>query len=285
MDQLLIIARYGDKHSFAPQLDFTKWLREQEMLVSSFGSHLTHILASFIKKPLGLKENDVYCLPRAKKKFENEIERSNVLSLGFNTMISEPKGSMIFDWDYTSWLGSSPDCNLMSIIGVDIKLLKGQKKRFIQELIEQTLINDCTQFDVNCGFSAIMGRDFGPAAYATGLAAGDAPDFLLYDANAWMRFAGKQCNYRLRNVFGYNVLNCKHLDIRVGNKRLEEWIKGDPYRGQIKKLNDKLSVWTFAQDMDMNDTKYLKWNYPPVVKVRKELEKYRIFPWHEIAEE
>jgi hypothetical protein len=129
------------------------------------------------------------------------------------------------------------------------------------------------------GFAAVMPDDFMPVGYAIGLACGGAPETFVYDANAWRRYARKECDKSLRNVFGHNLLNDAHLDIGVGGETLGKWVSSSPGRGEIRAADGDLHLWTF-QEVDPGG--YLRWDCPAVVAVREELEARRVFPWQRL---
>jgi len=91
------------------------------------------------------------------------------------------------------------------------------------------------------------------------------------------------CGEVVRNVYGYNILNAKHLELAVGRQKLREWIADADYRGRIEPLDDGLFLWTFREGDDQEA--FLYWRYPPVVRVREELMKHHLFPWQRLLEE
>jgi len=129
------------------------------------------------------------------------------------------------------------------------------------------------------GFATTMPQDFMPAGYAIGLACGGAPEQFIYDANAWRRYARKECDKSLRNVFGYNILNDAHLTLDVQGSPLTSWVSAGPERGQIQALSDGLHLWTF-QEIDPHG--YLQWDCPAVVAARQQLKNHKLFPWQRL---
>jgi len=128
-----------------------------------------------------------------------------------------------------------------------------------------------------------MPKLFMAGGYAIGLASGELPEDMIDDCNAWSRFSGKECDRTLRNVYGCNILNAKHLNISVGDQRLDDWIEGSAGRGHVEPLGDGLFLWTFQEGDDQDA--FLKWDYPQVVQVREELKRHDIFPWQQFRRE
>jgi len=66
----------------------------------------------------------------------------------------------------------------------------------------------------------------------------------------------------------------------VGGQRLEDWIKVSGGWGRIEPLREGLFLWTFQEGDDQEGS--LHWDYPPVVRVREELKRHRVFPWQRL---
>lgn len=279
MDMKLIITHYGHLQRGLSKLNFIQWWRDQNNITDKLGLKLTHVMGGFLEIRDKLTQYKSYRLPRSQKRIMREIEDDNVEILALTSLITKDNGLLAYDWDFDAHFGKNITCDLVAIIGVDIRHLRKQNEKCVQDMIRESFFRDSTQLAINYGFSAIMERDALPTGYAVGMAS-LMPEYFVHDGFTWSQYAGKVCDRRLRNVFGYNVINRSHLDIKLGDQRLEEWIGESPSRGRIEILSDDLFAWTFARSK--NDTDFLAWNYPPVEKVRRELEKFSIFPWQEV---
>ena len=139
---------------------------------------------------------------------------------------------------------------------------------------------------VKYGFAVTMPRRFMPGFYAEGTASGELPEDLSWDASAWGHYSDHkpwraECDRTLRNVYGYNILNARHLDIPVGCRRLEDWLKASSGRGRLEPLGEDLFLRTFQEGDDHEA--FLAWDYAPLVRVREELKRYDIFPWQRLV--
>ena len=130
-------------------------------------------------------------------------------------------------------------------------------------------------------FAVTMPRAFMPGGYVVGVGSGEMPQEWIYDANSWRRFGGHKCDHSIRNVFGYNILNARHLKLDVGGQRLGDWIAAAEYRGRVEPLDEGLFLWTFQKSSDDKE-EFLHWDYPPVVRAREELKQYNVFPWQRL---
>lgn len=278
-----MLALYGRLDSPERSLDYSKWWSEQDRLVEARGLHLTHVFGDFLQKPRGLVEHRAYSIERYGKRILRQIESHNVNRLGLESLLTKPKGAIAFDWDYFGDFGEDSSCPVISLTGFDLTVME-VSRRSIETLIDSVVRRDSTGFLIQYGMSTIMPRNFLPAGFSIGLGCTAAPEFLRYDANAWSQFAGREHQHRLRNVFGYNILNRHHLELPVGDSTLAEWIAATPDAGRIVDLSDQLVAWTFADDQD-DSPEFLKWDFPPVEKVRRALESYSLFPWQEIADD
>ena len=272
---ILINAHYGENrpgNKAAILLEWKQWVLRQ------LGPP-TELSASFIERPDGLKEQKSYRNKKYQDMLVDEARKGNVSLLQMISMATTPKGYKMFDWDWEVTIGvadmlNGPICTL----GIDLKQLQQEPPFLIQEYEKLSRPILGTEY----GFAAIMPREFMPAGYAIGLGCTGATEEIGDDAASWGRGARKECGHVIRNVFGYNVLNSKHLDIDVGGVRLEDWIGVSADRGRIEPLGDGLFLWTFQHGEDQMD--FLQWDYSPVVKVREELQKFNIFPWQKFRE-
>jgi len=259
-----------------------RWWSWNEELVGSFELQLTHVSCLFNKKPSRMSGNKAYQLGRNRKRIEKELSAGNVQVLELDTIHSKPDGYIAFDWDHTSSLGDTDRYGAMLLVGIDTQHIdswdKSRRCAFANEVFGEA----SATMKVCYGFSTCMPRDYMPLGYALGVACGEAPEEVRYDANSWRHCVQKHSHRLLRNVHGYNVIDANHLAIRVGDLSLEQWIRQDASRGKIDSLNGSLYLWTF-EDLSEN-AEFLDWNFAPIEEVRRELSEHRIFPWQEYAE-
>lgn len=279
----LVVALCGTEFTSCRTPLFSRWWKNTEALIQSLGLSPTHIYGDFVEKPERMTENKAYSYKRSGRRFREQVSAGNVKSLTIEAMNSKPKGLISFDWDIICDFGEDLPTPIQSLTGIDMKHLADNGKRDILQFLTQRVAEAREFFGLTYGFAAVMPGDFMPAGYAIGLTTTEAPDMLVYDTAAWRRYAGRECYRLLRNVFGYNILNTKHLDIPVGGRRLEEWIRRNKNRGLLTQIGEELFVWSFQQDAD--DKEFLQWDYPPVVKVRERLTAHKVFPWAELLAE
>ncbi|MCW5138256.1 hypothetical protein [Burkholderia cenocepacia] len=55
---------------------------------------------------------------------------------------------------------------------------------------------------------------------------------------------------KLRMIYPLNVLNENHLEIRIGDISLREWIMSDSSRGSLKSISNNMWLWT-VEDADL----------------------------------
>jgi len=269
----LLVAFYGRNQpddSAAALVEWQRWVAE------SFGD-ATHLWATFAMKPEGLRNDKAYGIARYKAALDDQVARGNVTHLTLTSMASNPKGYIAFEWDWTATLGLADErFGPIFVVGLDV----GENRGIGCGLAERCESIATPMIGSEYGFAATFPQDFMPAGYAIGLACSGADEAFVYDANAWTRFAGKECGRSIRNVFGYNILNPKHLDIDVGGQRLESWIRTSSDRGRLEPHEYGLILWTFQEGDDQ--AAFLHWDYPPVVAVREDLKRHRIFPWQRL---
>ena len=275
----LVVGIYGSRkpkqESSGAILDWQNWVIEKVGVP-------THVEGRFCGDPGGLKPDKAYTFRRYHSRFDEQIATGNVELLTLTAMKSRPKGYIAFEWDWTASFGfgeGSTGGGPISALGVVLGLGRQSASELTYQYVQAVIPKLCTEY----GFAATMPQEFMPAGYAIGLACGGAPKELRFDANAWMSFARKECGKTLRNVFGYNILNSRHLNIDIGGQPLRAWIIKEAYRGRLEPLNGDLFIWTFQQDDDREA--FLQWDFAPVVRVREELEQYQLFPWQRLVEQ
>lgn len=93
-------------------------------------------------------------------------------------------------------------------------------------------------------------RDMGPGYYALGLQYGrmkpgcdeEGDDIINWDAHlACQRPV-------LRDLYRYNLLQRRHLEVKVGNSTLRKWIESSRERGALRSLGNALWVWEIPPD-------------------------------------
>ena len=53
----------------------------------------------------------------------------------------------------------------------------------------------------------------------------------------------------LRDVYAYSLLTARHLDREaVAGVRLEDWIRAEPWRGQLCTCENGYTLWTVARE-------------------------------------
>lgn len=281
--QRLLVVTYGLEVP-KPYVCFRLWWERVERLGNSLGIPPLKVYGWFKERPHRIKDGSSHLLSRSRKRFEEQAQKDNVLSLGLERL-TQPGGYCAFDWEFTAECGEGAGVNGLSYVGIDLEFARFNSDgcRSVSAFVNEVVKIGCEFAEVAYGLGFIMPWKFMAPGYAIGLGCGGADKELIHDANEWSMSASKQCGAILRNVFGYNLLNERHLDINVGGQRLEEWIRADSSRGRLEPLEGGLIQWTF-QDGD-DESAFLHWDYPPVVKVREELKKYNIFPWQRLLEQ
>lgn len=269
----MMIAVYGKSPTEAVPRSFIAW---KQWIGEKLGLP-THIEGTFVSPSKGVKNDNAYKYKRYHSQFDEEVKNENVKMLTLTSMSSKPKGYIAFEWDWTARLGITDNRHgPVAILGVDVGDYIPSNLEFIDQYVQ--LVTPL--IDAKYGFVVVMPQTYMPAGYVIGLACKGAGEKFVYDANSWRRFARKECDQSIRNIFGYNILNSKHLDILVGGQRLEEWIQASSNRGKIKPLNDGLYLWTFQEEDCKNE--FLLCDYGSVISVRETLSQYQIFPWQRL---
>ena len=281
-DSKLVVAMCGSwRKGQQVSSTFASWWRERETIAARFGLTLTHASGDF-ETPSDLKKYQAYRLPRSRKRFEDEVRKGNVRSLDLLSMNSKPDGYLALDWDISFSLGQDRTCGILSMVGIATKYLRSLGPESVLALLEELVADARARVKLSYGFAVVMPRDFMPDSYAMGVASAEAPAFLVYDANTWLDFAGRSCRRVLRNVFAYNVLSREHLRIKVGKQPLSDWIADSDDRGVTSELGEGIFLWLVsARPRGIN---FLNWDSPHVVHVRKQLEKFLLFPWQTVED-
>ena len=271
----LVVAHYGRQTPEDPVAAFTEW---SGWVAKHIGVE-THLTANFLGPAEGLKDGAAYRSDKYRAALVAELERGNVAQFTLTSMASKPEGYIAFEYDWTAVLDVTagrfgPACVL--VLDAD----REQSDLDVDALLDAYGALARRMIATGYGFATAMPQDFMPIGYAIGLACGGAPEEFVYDANAWRRYARKECDRSLRNVLGYNLLNDAHLGLDVGGEPLNAWVSAGSERGRIEPLDDGLFLWTFQEGDDQES--FLHWDYPPVVAVREELKRHRIFPWQRL---
>jgi hypothetical protein len=270
----IVVAHYGRQVPSDPTGALTEW-------TGWVAEHLgveTHLTASFLGSVEGRRDGKAYRADKHRTALDAEVERGNVAQLTLTSMVSKPRGYMAFEYDWTALL----DVTTERFGPVCVLVLDTNAKHIdldVDVLVDAYGVLARRMINTGYGFAAAMPGEFMPIGYAIGLACGGAPDEFVYDANAWRRYAQKECDRSLRNVFGYNILNEAHLSLDICGERLGDWVFSGSGRGQINPLSGDLHVWTFRE---VDPDGFLQWDCPAVVAVREKLKQLRIFPWQRL---
>ena len=284
MKNQMVVSTYSDSET--PSCYLPKdWWEKTEAWAKILGVPPNEISGRFKTKPKGLINSNGYDLARYRTRFGRELDASNIENIGLTRLAFDWRYKAL-DWDFEADYGYYADSCGVFLMAIDLECLRKASRlspfAFAQEVERRSHLYLTAQY----GFAIVMPRDFMPSGYALGVAAGELPYEMNMDANAWMRYengkpSSRGCDRTLRNVYGYNILNSKHLDISVGGQRLEDWIRLSTGRGRIEPLDGRLFLWTFQKGDDQEA--FLRWDYPAVVAVREELRKFKIFPWQRLA--
>jgi hypothetical protein len=69
---------------------------------------------------------------------------------------------------------------------------------------------------------------------------------------------GRYRTGHLRDIYPLNILSSIHLQEKILNQSLENWIKSSPLHGDLKPLTDKLWSWWVPQENIASITQALK---------------------------
>ncbi len=280
MGSQLLVALFGDPSAFDGAI-LAKWWGESETWARVLGTAPNEIAGSFKCKPKGLTGNKGYPLVRYRAHFEKELAAENVECLAL-TRLARNWRMKAYDWEFETQFAYHETRAITLYTGVGVDCLRDASTHSPLAFAEEASDRGAGYFLCKYGFAVVMPRDFMVTGYISGLASDALPEEMVYDANQWSSFSDGEpgqsaCGRSLRNVYGYNVLNAKHLEIRVGGQPLQNWIKARRGRGRIEPWGEGLFLWTFQEGDDQGE--FLRWDYPPVVRAREELKKHSIFPW------
>lgn len=275
----LVIAFYGKDFGNIPLRDaISAWWRWTEEACRDLGITLTHIDAKFKEKPSGLSDHKPYGIDRYGAIMGEQLARDNVEQIILNSL-NDPSDYIAFDWTVTSSCGYDPRFGGISLIGVECEALSKWGKstliRFLEKCLEAA---NCLR--IVYGFGVIMPKEYFPSGYLIGVTARNVDARILLDTTAWRRFARQNCEKKIRNVYGWNIITSSHLRLDIGGQTLKEWIEDNKDRGELKIINPTLYCWSFENRTE--STEFLGWDFSPVDSLRQELENHRFFPWQEI---
>jgi len=260
------------------------WWNEMEMWATDLKVPPNEISGVFRQKPKGLISHNGYKLHRYRRRFAVQLKEKNIEGLELMQVCSEERYKM-FDWDFLGVYGPDHPAGTSFIVGISKDRLREVPHYSSAIFCEEVARRSRSYLSLKYGFAVAMPKDFMPGGYAFGIAT-TMPEELMYDANAWAHYSNHkpwraECDKTLRNVYGYNVLSAKHLNIYIGDQRLEDWIITSSGRGRVEPLDKGLFLWTFQEGSDKEA--FLSWDYPPVVRAREELKQYKIFPWQKLV--
>lgn len=283
----LAFGLYGTPSPMHPGV-LRQWWQEMEAWADSMGIAPNEIAATFRTKPKGMITEHGYKLWRYRSRFERELAADNIEHLSLTTL-EQGWEYKALDWEFEAAYGRLDVPEGVFSAGINLERLDDSTNNISASAFAHEAIRRSRSYiDGEYGLALSMPCDFMPGGYVLGLSTSDlssnAAEMSL-DANAWSRYSGGRpwCtdyDRTLRNVYGYNLLNAQHLGILVGDQKLKDWIKGADWRGHIEDLGQGVFLWTFQQGKD--EEEFLRWDYPPVVRVRETLKEYDIFPWQRL---
>jgi hypothetical protein len=283
MKSQLVVSIYSDPGSLDKSL-LRKWWGETEAWFIEIGVPPNEVSGRFKSKPKGLVGGNGYDLTRYRSRFAREIEAGNLEEIGLMRLPSMWKYKGV-DWLFCADYGRFAEAFNLYMASIDTEWLTGESRLSSMGFAREVDHRSRLYLDRRYGFGVTMPSSFMPGGYALGVPSGELPEEMLWDANAWMHYRDekpgcRECYRTIRNVFGYNVLNPRHLEIDVGGQRLRDWIEASGDRGRLEAQEDGLILWTFQEGDD--GEAFLRWDYPPVVAVREQLKEYKIFPWQHL---
>jgi len=278
MDEQLIVARYGAPDSVCATA-FEKWWLETERWAETLGTRPNEVNARYRVEPRGLVNGNAYKVMQYRGRIETELHAGNIEKLGLTRLIADWRFKAL-DWEFGADYGRFGTEFAMVSSGISLDALGKLPNVSPHGFVESAVRQSNAFLDATYGFAVMLPRRFMPACYVIGVASGEMPEEMVYESNAWMQFSARECDRTLRNVFGYNMVNPRHLDIDVGGQRLRDWICSSSNRGRIETQADGLLLWTFQEGDDQEA--FLDWDYPPVAAVREELKRHGVFPWQRL---
>lgn len=261
-----------------PFRSLEEWWTDIEHWAKKLGMPITDLEGSIVASQANGTDKGAYEQTEDRIRFSRALELGTARGMSLQSMPSK-RAYRMTDWRFMGHYGEDFGTGATFMVGIDNSSLAADAKCSALEFVDEVMQRSTKYVAGDSGFAFVMSRYSMPAGYVLGIA-GELPQDLVYDCTAWRRFAGKECDHSIRNVFGYNILNTKHLNIDIGGRRLEEWIKASAGRGRIEPLKGGLFLWTFQEGDDQE--KFLWWDFPPVMAVRDELKKFRVFPWQRL---
>ena len=243
-------------------------------LGARLGVPINKVHATFGNKPKGLVSNKSYEYQRYSDRINKQILAGNVNAIGMVSLADETR-YLMFDWQLDCEYGLQPSSISACVIGMNQNLFE---RHFAAESDRMNVLFDHFRkyVDITYGFGVAMARRYLPVGFCLGLAT-DMPEELKLEASRWLVSGGPKCGKILRNVYGFNILGKEHLNLRVGDLTLEQWIQNGDDRGLLKSLGNELYLWTF--DRNNNRMNYLAWDCAAVIRVRKILNEHGVFSW------
>lgn len=120
------------------------------------------------------------------------------------------------------------------------------------------LISELIEY-VNPRYGYAYQRDFSLAPYCynmgmiAGLPTGEGFEYKRWQIAEWSRRYGsnnknKYETGQFRDIYPYNIICEKHLDLVVEGKKLAAWIASDPLHGTLTQLNENLWIWHVSEE-------------------------------------
>ena len=277
MESQTVACMYSESGTVPPRA-LQEWWTDIEDWARKLGMPISDVEGSVVAAKANATSRDEYEQIEDRTRLSRALELGTARAVSVQSMPSRQAYRMA-DWRFMGHYGEDFGTGATFMVGIDSSSLRTEATCSALEFVDEIMHRSSRYIAGDNGFAVVMSRFSMPAGYALGIA-GELSEELVYDCTAWRRFAGKECASSIRNVFGYNILNSKHLDIDVGGQRLEDWIKASDGRGRIEPLEGGLFLWTFQEGDDQEA--FLHWDYAPVVAVREELKRHRIFPWQRL---
>lgn len=152
-----------------------------------------------------------------------------------------------YDWNCYFMLFSKEDRGLELVICFDEKYINFLSLDF-QNIIKEISI----LLNVEYGTGYRRENIKGPSTYAMGAAEGiisNSDEAILI--TKWYKegiFRGKYQEGYLRDIYPYNVLNLKHLNIKIEGVILKNWIDANAQNGNLTQISKDLWLWTVNQN-------------------------------------
>ena len=247
MESQLVTSLYSESGDVSPAR-LHEWWVEIESWADKLGSPISDIEGS-VRSGRAEDGTEVVCeLTEDRGQFAEALQHGSANALELQSM---PPGRCfrMTDWRLMAHYGEGFGASVMFAVGIDRKLLLEQDGASGLSFAGEVLQRSRAYINSRGGFATVMPRYSMPFGYALGIAS-ELPQDMVYDCAAWRRFAGKECGRSMRNVFGYNILNQKHLKIDVGGQQLGDWVNAAGGRGRIEALAGGLFLWTFQEGDD-----------------------------------